>query len=150
MATGNREDGQSNVTEGNRLVRQGGGPAVMVAGEQRRGEGGDRTKPGWAKERLQRQTVERECRREGKSGKGGNRRLLDVLPLSHDDRDGTVVIHLAKVRFTGLGCSCNYRVLAILTTGGWAALIYWRHRGSNPRPSARLLDVLPLSHHDQW
>ena len=32
-----------------------------------------------------------------------SRAVLDVLPLSHHDRDGSVVIHLAKVRFTGLG-----------------------------------------------
>ena len=29
-------------------------------------------------------------------------KVLDVLPLIHHDRDGSVVIHLAKVRFTGL------------------------------------------------
>ena len=33
--------------------------------------------------------------------------MLDVLPLSYHDRGGSVVIHLAKVRFTGHGPLCR-------------------------------------------
>ena len=44
----------------------------------------------------------------GDAGGGAKEIMLDVLPLSHHDRDGSVMIHLAKVRFTGLRPLCLY------------------------------------------
>ena len=47
-----------------------------------------------------------------------------VLPLSHHDRDGSVVIHLAKVPFTGLGPCADYGILptANSASGSWVAI----------------------------